>query len=112
MDNSSSEVLETLRKIYGLLELLAEDKIAQRDAKQRTALLEIVGKSLAKQKSTLLMDGTRTQTEIHRETSLHKGDLSVMVGKLHKAGLLSDDTKKPNLTISIPSNFFEINVTK
>ncbi|MGX9391809.1 hypothetical protein ACWX0K_00510 [Nitrobacteraceae bacterium UC4446_H13] len=112
MDNGSAEVLETLRKIYGLLELLAEDKIAQRDAKQRTALLEIVGKSLAKQKSALLMDGTRTQAEIHRETSMNKGDLSVMVGKLHKVGLLSDDTKKPNLTISIPSNFFETNVTK
>jgi hypothetical protein len=45
MSESSVEILETLRKIYGLLELLAEDKIAQRDAKQRAALREIVGTS-------------------------------------------------------------------
>lgn len=109
MSESSVEILETLRKIYGLLELLAEEKIAQRDKNQRSALLEVVGKSVPKQKSVLLMDGTRTQAEIHRETSVHKGDLSTLVGKLHKAKLLADDTKKPRLTISIPPNFFESN---
>ena len=107
MSDSPSELLETVRKIYGLLELLAEDKIAQRDAKQRTTLLEIVGTSATKQKSVLLMDGTRTQTEIHGETSVNKGHLSTMIGKLHKAKLLIGDTKKPQLTISIPQNFFE-----
>jgi hypothetical protein len=109
VSESSVEILETLRKIYGLLELLAEEKIAQRDKNQRSALLEVVGKSVPKQKSVLLMDGTRTQAEIHRETSVHKGDLSTLVGKLHKAKLLADDTKKPRLTISIPPNFFESN---
>jgi hypothetical protein len=64
MSDDSAELLETVRKIYGLLELLAEDKIAQRDAKQRATLLEIVGTSATKQKSVFLMDGTRTQTEI------------------------------------------------
>ena len=58
MSDESVELLETVHKIYGLLELLAEDKIAQRDAKQRNALLEIVGTSATKQKSVLLMDGT------------------------------------------------------
>ena len=56
--SDDSELLETVRKICGLLELLAEDKIAQRDAKQRTALLEIVGASATKQKSVFLMDGS------------------------------------------------------
>ncbi len=109
MSDNSNELLATVRKIYELLELLAEDKIAQRDAKQRTALLEIVGTSATKQKSALLMDGTRTQTEIHRTTSLHKGDLSAMVGKLYNAKLLVGDKKRPNFSISIPSNFFESN---
>jgi hypothetical protein len=109
MSENSTELLETVRKIYGLLELLAEDKIAERDAKQRTILLEIVGKSVTKQKSVLLMNGTRTQTEIHGATSVHKGDLSTMVGKLHQAKLLDGDTKKPKLAISIPPNFFESN---
>jgi hypothetical protein len=106
MSDDSNELLATVRKIYGLLELLAEDKIAQRDAKQRTALLEIVGTSATKQKSVFLMDGTRTQAEIHRVTSVNQGHLSTMVGKLHKAKLLVDDTKKPKLAISIPPNFF------
>lgn len=109
MSEDSAELLETVRKIYGLLELLAEDKIAQRDAKQRAALLEIVGGSDTKQKSVFLMDGTRTQTQIHGATSVNKGHLSTMVGTLHKAKLLVGDTKKPKLAISIPPNFFEHN---
>jgi hypothetical protein len=109
MSEESAELLETVRKIYVLLELLAEDKIAQRDAKQRAALLEIVGTSATKQKSVFLMDGTRTQTEIHGATAVNKGHLSTMVGKLQKAKLLVDDTKKPKLTISIPPSFFESN---
>jgi hypothetical protein len=109
MSESSVEILETLRKIYGLLELLAEDKIAQRDAKQRTALREIVGTSTAKQKSVFLMDGNRTQAEIRRATSVHQGNLSTMVSKLHKDKLLVGDTKKPKLNFSIPLNFFENN---
>jgi hypothetical protein len=109
MSDDSAELLETVRKIYGLLELLAEDKIAQRDAKQRSTLLEIVGTSATRQKSVLLMDGTRTQTEIHGATSVNKGHLSTMVGKLYQAKLLAGDAKKPKLAISIPPNFFEKN---
>lgn len=112
MGDNSAEVLETLRKIYGLLELLAEDKIAQRDVKQRATLLDVAGKSAPKQKSILLMDGTRSQTDIHSETSMNKGHLSTLVGQLQKANLLDGDTKKPKLAISIPSNFFENNAEK
>lgn len=112
MSDNSTEVLETLRKIYGLLELLAEDKIGQRDAKQRAILLEIVGKSVSKQKSVFLMDGTRSQTDIHNETSVNKGHLSTMIGQLQKASLLDGDTKKPKLAISIPMSFFENNAEK
>lgn len=112
MTDNSTEVLETLRKIYGLLELLAEDKIAQRDAKQRATLLDIVGKSVPKQRSVLLMDGTRSQAEIHSETSVNRGHLSTMLGQLQTANLLHGDTKKPRLAISIPSTFFEANVEK
>jgi hypothetical protein len=109
MSDESNELLEIVRKIHTLLELLAEEKIAQRDAKQRTALLEIVGTSVTKQRSVFLIDGTRTQTEIHGKTSVNKGHLSTMVGKLHKAKLLAADTKRPKLAISIPSSFFESN---
>ncbi|MDP4199050.1 MAG: hypothetical protein Q8922_14950 [Bacteroidota bacterium] len=107
MNNDTTELLETVRKIHDLLALLAEDKIAQRDAKQRAALREIVGSSAAKQKTIFLMDGTRTQAQIHSETSFHKGNLSTMVGKMREAKLLLGDTKMPELAISIPPNFFE-----
>lgn len=107
MGDSSTELLEMVRKIHDLLELIAEDKIAERDAKQRAELREIVGTGVAKQKSVLLMDGTRTQSDIVRETSVNQGHLSTMVGRLHKAKLIADETKKPKLVISIPANFFE-----
>lgn len=107
MADHSTEILATLKKVCELLELLAEDKIAQRDQKLRTALLEVVGKSQPKQKSVLLMDGTRSQAEIRSETSVNQGHLSTMVGQLQKAKLLDGDSKKPKLVISIPSTFFE-----
>ena len=109
MNENSAEILQALHKICGLLELLAEDKIAQRDSKQRSALREIVGSSPTKQKSALLMNGSRTQADIVRTTSVHKGSLSTMVSELQKAKLLAGDVKKPHLVISIPSNFFESN---
>jgi hypothetical protein len=107
MSDDLTALHDTVRKIHGLLELLAEDKIAQRDAKQRALLRDIAGTSSAKQKSILLMDGTRTQTDIHAKTSIHKGNLSTLVGSLQKAKLLVGDIKKPMLGISIPANFFE-----
>jgi hypothetical protein len=103
----SDELTELVRKIHGLLELLAEEKIAQRDVKQRAALREIVGTSLAKQKSVFLMNGTLTQKQIRAKTTVNQGNLSTMVGKLHKAKLLEGDTGMPKLSISIPSHFFE-----
>jgi len=109
MSEDSTELLRMVRGIHELLELLAEDKIAQRDAKQRKALLEIVGTSATKQKSIFLMNGTRTQKQIHDETFVNRGDLSTMIGKLYNAKLLVGDKKIPKLAISIPPNFFESN---
>lgn len=109
MTDDSGEVLKTLRKIEQLLELLAEDKIAERDAKQRKSLREIVGASIPMQKSVLLMNGIRTQKEIRDATSAHQGNLSTLIGKLFTAKLLDGDTKAPKLVISVPPNFFEKN---
>jgi hypothetical protein len=102
-----NEELDELRKIRELLELLAEEKIAERDAKQRAALRQIVGASPKMQQSVLLMDGLQTQAQIRAKTGVHQGNFSTVVGKLHKANLLAGDTKAPKLVISIPSNFFE-----
>jgi hypothetical protein len=107
MSEDLTQLVETVRKIHGLLELLAEEKIAQRDVKQRATLRQIVGSSLKKQKSIFLMDGKQTQKQIRTKTSLNQGHLSTMVGKMHKANLLAGDTTMPKLAISIPPNFFE-----
>jgi hypothetical protein len=107
MTSESADLLEEARKIRQLLELIAEPAIARRDARLRGQLREIAGTSIKKQQSVLLMDGSRTQKEIIVVTAIHKGDLSTMVGKLDKAGLLTGEKKKPALSISIPTTFFE-----
>ena len=107
IDASDSSLLDEVRQIRRLLELLAEPAIAQRDAKLRGELQAIVGSSAIMQRSVLLMDGTLTQTQIATRTTVHKGNLSTMVGKLESAGLLANGKKQPKLAISIPSDFFD-----
>jgi hypothetical protein len=109
MGEHSAELLETVRKIYGLLELLAEDKIAQRDAKQRTVLCGIVAAGNLKQRAVLLMDGTRTRKDIIDATSIDQSNLSKLIDKLSEAKLLVGDKKSPKLAIPIPQDFFETN---
>lgn len=101
------DLTELVRKIYGLLELLAEEKIAIRDAKQRASLRQLVGASPTKQESVFLMDGAHTQSQIRKMTGVNQGNFSAMVGKLQKANLLAGDVKTPKLSISIPTDFFE-----
>ena len=107
MSEHSEELLDAVRDIRKLLELLAEPAIAQRDAKLRKELREIVGASKPKQKSVSLMNGKRTQAQIRAETSGNQGHLSTLVSKLSQAKLLTGDPKLPNLAISIAPNFFE-----
>jgi hypothetical protein len=108
-DQDAQVLLDEVRQIRKLLELLAEPAIAQRDAKLREELRKIVGSSLKKQQSVFLMDGSRTQKQIIELTSVHQGDLSTIVGKLESAGLLAGGKKQPKLAINIPSNFFDAN---
>jgi hypothetical protein len=102
---------ELLREIRDLLRNIAEPAIAERDRKQRSELRRLVGKSVSKANSVLLMDGGRTQAEILRETGVNQGDLSTLVKKLSADKLLSGDGKKPRLAIPIPADFFETETT-
>lgn len=108
-DETGQLLLNEVRQMRQLLELLAEPMTAQRDAKLREELRKIAGRSSKKQQSVLMMNGSRTQKQIIAQTSVHKGDLSTMVGKLEKAGLLADGKKYPKLKISVPLNFFDEN---
>lgn len=106
-DDQAELLLEEVRQVRRLLELLAEPAVAQRDAKLRDELRRIVGSSVKKQQSILLMNGSRSQKQIIAQTAIDQGDLSKIVGKLDQAGLLVDGKKQPKLAISIPPNFFD-----
>jgi hypothetical protein len=110
MDGTQSEVLAAILEIRDMVRLMAEPAIAARDQQMRAELRSIVGSSISKGKSVQLMDGSRTQTEIHHETLMNKGNLSTLVKQLAEAKLLLGDGKKPKLSISIPPNFFETGI--
>lgn len=111
MDELSAEILSAVREIRDLVRLLAEPAIAERDRKLRSELRRIVRKSVPKGKAVLLMDGSRTQSAIQRETGINQGDLSSFVKQLNAAKLLSGGGKEPKLAISVPANFFENGAT-
>lgn len=102
-----SREIELLTEIRDLLEVIAEPALAQRDAKMRASLLNIVGTSSKKAKAALLMDGTRSQSMISKEAGIDDGNLSRFVKGLAAAELISADEKHPNLRLTIPPNFFE-----
>jgi hypothetical protein len=100
------ELLNAILEIRDLVRLMAEPAIAERDQKLRNELKRIVGNSRAKQKSVFFMDGNHSQSDIRRTTNVNQGDLSTLVKRLKESKLLKGDSKKPELAISIPSNFF------
>lgn len=105
---SEDVLLQEVRAIRKLLELLAEPAIAQRDGKLRAELMKIAGVSTKKQKAALLMDGSHTQGEISKEVGIDKSDLSKMVAKLDGAGLLIGSKKHPKLAIQVPASIFDV----
>lgn len=103
-----SDDTEILQEIRDLLRLIAEPAIAERDKKFREALRVIGGSAASKTaKAILLLDGTKTQADIAKACGIDKGNLSGLLKKLKTAELLKDDSKRPQLVISIPANFFE-----
>lgn len=107
MDEASAEILSAVREIRDLLRLMAEPAIAERDRKLRSELRRIVGNGVSKAKAVMLMDGSRSQSAIQRETGINQGNLSTLVKQLNGVKLLSGDGKSPKLAISVPASFFE-----
>jgi hypothetical protein len=111
MAEHAAEILNAVLEIRDLIRLMAEPAVAECDRKLRDELRRIVGRSPVKAMSALLMDGGRTQTDIHQEGGMNKGNLSTFIKELKASKLLAADERKPKLAISIPSNFFEAGVT-
>ena len=101
------EQVELLREMRDLLRVIAEPALAKRDEEFRAALTEIVGKSRSKAKAVLLMDGSRSQTTICKQSGIDPGALSRLGKALRVKGLIKADGTDPKLIISIPPAFFE-----
>jgi hypothetical protein len=104
---ASDEQVELLREMRDLLRLLAEPALAKRDEKLRGALSTIVGKSKAKARAVVLMNGSRNQSAIRADSGIDHGDLSRLVKSLKSAALIDADEKRPKLLVSVPSHFFD-----
>jgi hypothetical protein len=104
---TTSEVDAAIIEMRDLLRLLAEPAIAERDRKRREEVKRIVGGSQPKSKAVMMMDGSRTQLAIRKETDINQGHLSTLVKQLGVAGLLTGDVKQPKLAIVLPASFFE-----
>jgi hypothetical protein len=107
MGDHSDEMLRAVSELRDLVRLMAEPALAARDQKLRSELRRVVGRSATKVKAVLLMDGSRPQRVIHRESGLNEGHLSTLVKQLKVSNLLQGDGKEPKLAIAIPANFFE-----
>ncbi|MBI3409695.1 MAG: hypothetical protein HY040_15245 [Planctomycetes bacterium] len=99
--------IELLTEIRDLLQVMAEPELAKRDAKMRVALRDVVGSSNKKAKAVLLMDGTRSQAGIVKESGMDQGNLSRLMKALAVARLISADEKHPKLLVKVPSSFFD-----
>jgi len=101
------EQTELLREMRDLLRVIAEPALAERDKKRRSLLLEAVGNSKRKAEVVMLMNGARTQKELHKDSGMDQGDVSRLIKALRDKELIKGDEKHPELVISIPPNFFE-----
>ena len=104
-----SQEIELLTEIRNLLQVIAEPALAKRDAKSRSSLRGVVGSGGKKAKAVLLMDGTRSQSVIVKESGIDPGNLSRLVKALAAEQLISADEKHPSLLVRIPSTFFDGN---
>src|SRR5882762_9179936 len=106
-----SREIELLTEIRDLLQVMAEPTLAKRDAKIRSSLRSVVGNSEKKAKAVQLIDGTRSQAVIVKESAIDQGNLSRLMKALAVAHLVSADEKRPKLLVTVPSSFFEGNET-
>jgi DNA-binding MarR family transcriptional regulator len=69
--------------------------------------LEIVGKSRAKAAAALLMDGSKSQSEICKGSGIDPGLLSRFMKDLRAKDLVVADEREPKLVITVPQDLFE-----
>jgi hypothetical protein len=70
-------------------------------------LRTVVGGSGKKAKAVLLMDGSRSQSAIVKESGIDQGNLSRLMKALAAAQLITADEKHPRLLVRVPANLFD-----
>jgi hypothetical protein len=71
VDTPPDELLSAVQEIRNLIRIMAEPAIAEHDKKARIELRRLVGSSAKKAKAVFLMDGSRIQSVIQKETSIN-----------------------------------------
>jgi len=99
--------IEVLNEIRDLLQVIAEPALAVRDAKRRAALRAAVGGSTKRAKCVQLMDGSRSQSAIAKESGLDPGNVSRLVKGLAAAQLIATDQRRPMVILKVPGSFFD-----
>lgn len=102
-----SRDIELLTEIRDLLQVMAEPALAERDAKMRSKLRSVVGVGGKKSQAAMLMDGTRSQAAIAKDSGMDQGNLSRLMKALIAARLISVDEKNPRLLVKVPPTFFD-----
>jgi hypothetical protein len=102
-----SEEIELLTEIRDLMQVMAEPALAHRDAKLRSSLRGLVGASAKKAKAVMLMDGTRTQATLVKDSGMDQGGVSRLVKALAEAKLIAADQKHPKVLLKVPATFFD-----
>jgi hypothetical protein len=104
-----SQEIQLLTEIRDLLEVIAEPLLEKRHKKFRDGIRKAVGKKQSARGAVLLMDGTRTQAAIAKESGIDAGQLNRLVKELEKASLCAMEGKHPKLAKQLPDHFFDQN---
>jgi hypothetical protein len=100
-----SRDIELLTEIRDLLQVMAEPALEKRFKKFRDGIRAVVGKKQTGRAAVLLMDGTRTQAAIAKETGMDAGQLNRLVKTLEEVKLCSMEGKYPKLAGKLSSDF-------
>ena len=104
-----SKDVELLAEIRDLLQVMAEPLLEKRHKKFRDGIREAVGKKQTARIAVLLMDGTRTQAAISKESAMDAGALNRLVKELQAEALCTIEGKHPKLATKLPGDFWEQN---
>lgn len=104
-----SKDTELLMEIRDLLQVMAEPMLEKRHKKFRDGIRDVVGKKQTARIAVLLMDGTRSQAAISKESGMDAGQLNRLVKELQHKSLCAMEGKHPKLAGRLPSDFWEQN---